>query len=89
MKRVLVLVEGQTEERFVKGQLQPHLWPMGVDPQPKIATTKRVKTGPDFKGGVITFSQAENDLRRLLNDSGASSVTTLLDFYGFPRDFNG
>jgi len=52
MHRVLILAEGQTEERFVKDILQPHLWPFGVDPQPKIATTKRIKDGIDFKGGV-------------------------------------
>jgi len=52
MHRVLILAEGQTEERFVKDILQPHLWPFGVDPQPKIAITKRIKGCIDFKGGV-------------------------------------
>ena len=30
MRRVLILVEGQTEERFVKEVLAPHLWDFGV-----------------------------------------------------------
>ncbi len=35
MKRVLVLVEGQTEERFVKDVLAPHLWARGKTPFPR------------------------------------------------------
>lgn len=89
MKRVLVLVEGQTEERFVKDVLCPHLWPRGIDTIPKVVTTKRVKRGPDFKGGITDYQKAENDLRRLLNDTGVASVTTLIDYYGLPTDFPG
>jgi len=89
MKRVLILAEGQTEERFVKDILQPHLLVLGIAIQPKIATTKRVKSGPDFKGGITDFKKVEDDLRRLLGDTGATMVTTLLDFYGFPKDFPG
>lgn len=89
MKRVLVLVEGQTEERFVKDVLCPHLWPRGIDTIPKVVTTKRVKRGPDFKGGITDYKKAENDLRRLLNDTGAASVTTFIDYYGLPADFPG
>ena len=89
MKRVLVLVEGQTEERFVKDVLCPHLWPRGIDTIPKVVTTKRVKRGPDFKGGVTDYQKVENDLRRLLNDTAVASVTTFIDYYGLPDDFPG
>jgi hypothetical protein len=89
VKRVLVLVEGQTEERFVKDVLCPHLWPRGKDTIPKVVTTKRVKRGPDFKGGITDYQKAENDLRRLLNDTGVISVTTFIDYYGLPPDFPG
>ena len=89
MKRVLVLVEGQTEERFVKDVLCPHLWARGVDATPKVATTKHVKRGPDFKGGITDYQKVENDLRRLLGDSDAVSVTTFIDYYGLPADFPG
>lgn len=89
MKRVLILVEGQTEERFVKDVLLPHLQDQDVFPTPKLATTKRVKSGPDFKGGISSFKKIEDDIKRLLNDSDAALVTTMLDFYAFPRDFAG
>lgn len=89
MQRVLVLVEGQTEERFVKDVLQPHLWNKNVHLEPKILTTKRVKRGPDFKGGVTDFAKFEGDLKRLLGDTGAAMITTMLDYYGLPDDFPG
>jgi hypothetical protein len=89
MRRVLILVEGLTEERFVKDVLQSHLWRVGVHPEPKIATTKRVKRGRDFKGGITDFQKVDKDLRRLLGDTGASLVTTLIDYYGLPEDFPG
>jgi hypothetical protein len=89
MKRVLVLVEGQTEERFVKDVLRPHFWEREIDVTPKIATTKRVKRGPDFKGGITDYQKVENDVRRLLSDTDAAAVTTFIDYYGLPSDFPG
>jgi hypothetical protein len=89
MKRVLVLVEGQTEERFMKDVLCPHLWGREIDVTPKIATTKRVKRGPDFKGGITDYQKVENDVRRLLSDTDAAAVTTFIDYYGLPSDFPG
>lgn len=89
MRRVLVLVEGQTEERFVKDVLCDHLWPRGIDAVPKVATTKRVKRGPDFKGGITDYQKVENDLRRLLGDTAVVSVTTFIDYHALPHDFPG
>ncbi|MDZ7365092.1 MAG: DUF4276 family protein [candidate division KSB1 bacterium] len=59
MKRILILSEGQTEERFVKNVLRPALWLKGIDIIPKIVTTKRVKKGPDFKGGITEYRKVE------------------------------
>jgi hypothetical protein len=89
MKQVLVLVEGPTEERFVKDVLAPYCWTQGKNPIPKVATTKRVKRGPDFKGGITDYQKVENDLQRLLGDTGAVAVTTFIDYYGLPADFPG
>lgn len=87
-KRALVLVEGQTEERFVKDILGPAFWNRDLYLYPTILVTKRVKDGPNFKGGVTRFARFENDLRRLLRAGGAV-VTTMLDHYGLPTDFPG
>ena len=89
MKKVLVLVEGQTEERFVKDVFYPHLHQSGIYLIPKIATTKRVKSGPDFKGGIISYERVRNDIIRLLRDTNAACVTTMFDLYGLPSEFPG
>jgi hypothetical protein len=90
MKRGLILVEGQTEERFVKQVLQPHLTLIDLYLVPTLLTTKVVKNGRNFKGGVTTFGKFESDLRRLLGGSGNGGlVTTLLDYYRLPQDFPG
>lgn len=89
MKRALVLVEGFTEERFVKDVLQEHFWVMNLHLDPTILVTKRVKDGPHFKGGVTNFKKFENDVRRLLHGAGNALVTTFLDYDGLPGDFPG
>lgn len=87
MNRLLILVEGQTEEAFVKNLLSPHLIGFGVFPVPKLIYTKRLPDRPDFKGGVATFGKIEKELRLLLGDSGACAVTTMIDYYRLPHDF--
>lgn len=89
MKRALILVEGQTEERFVKQVLQPHLLSLHLSIIPTLLTTKVVKNGPNFKGGVTSFEKFESDLRRLLGGAGSALVTTMLDYYRLPDDFPG
>jgi hypothetical protein len=88
-KRVLILVEGQTEERFVKDVLGPAFWARELFFSPTLLVTKRVKDGSNFKGGVTNFSKFRNDAVRLLNSAGGALVTTMLDYYGLPSDFPG
>lgn len=87
MGRILILVEGQTEERFVKDVLNPIFDNGELFLIPTIITTKVVKNGPNFKGGVNSYSAIKKDTQRLLRDSEAIAVTTMLDYYGLPSDF--
>jgi Domain of unknown function (DUF4276) len=89
LQRVLILVEGQTEEAFVKNALAPYLLIRQVHPIPKIVTTRRKAGSPHDKGGISTYGKVKTDLRLLLKDSNASLVTTLIDYYGLPSDFPG
>jgi hypothetical protein len=87
--RVLILVEGQTEERFVKDVLGPAFFDRKLFFHPTILITKRVKDGPNFKGGVTNFAKFRNDAQRLLTSAGGALVTTMLDYYRLPLDFPG
>ncbi len=89
IKRVLILVEGQTEERFVKDVLAPVYCDRDIFFHSTILVTRRVKNGPNFVGGVTNFAKFSNDLTRLFYDTDAALVTTLLDYYRLPSDFPG
>jgi hypothetical protein len=90
MKRVLIYVEGQTEETFVRDVLAPHLkQTCQIDLRPTLARTKRTKSGQTFKGGIVSYEQVKGDIQRLLGDSNAALVTTMIDYYGLPDNFPG
>lgn len=80
-------MEGQTEERFVKSILAPHLLTKNIFLAVTILNTKTVKDGANFKGGIINYEKVKNDLTRLFHDSSAKLVTTMFDYYGLPTDF--
>jgi len=87
--RLLMLVEGQSEEVFVKRTLAPYLAEHQVYVEPPIVLwTKRFDSGGGFRGGVSDWNQIRRSLVPLMRDSDAW-VTTLLDFYGLPADFPG
>jgi hypothetical protein len=89
LRMIHVLVEGQTEEAFVRDVLFGHFYERGIVLQPTLVVTKRVKSGGHFKGGVVSYHQVRGDVRRLLGDTSAVVVTTMLDYYGLPNDFPG
>ena len=88
-KRVLILVEGQTEERFVKDVLAPAFFDRELFFSPTLLNTKRVKDGANFKGGITTFGKFKYDAQLLLNSAAGALVTTLVDYYRLPNDFPG
>jgi len=88
MTRLLMLVEGQSEELFVRGALASHLARYGVHVQPIVLWTKRLPRGGGFRGGVSNWNQIRRNLLPLIGD-GNAWVSTLLDFYGLPEDFPG
>jgi hypothetical protein len=87
--KAFVLAEGQTEETFLRDLVSPHLASHGLHLTPVLASTKRVKSGHKFRGGVVSYRQVETDLRPLLADSSAAVVTTMIDYYRLPADFPG
>lgn len=89
MRKVLVLAEGPTEERFIKEAVNPELEQKRLHLQPVIVATKRVNAGGKFKGGVPSYEKVRREVLNLLGDSSALIVTTMLDFYGLPESFPG
>ena len=88
MNRVLVLVEGQTEEIFVRDVLGPALTDHHVWITPVLITTKRVKDGPNHKGGAVTWDRVVGDITRCCADSNVVAITTMVDYYGLGDGFD-
>lgn len=81
MARVIALVEGPTEEKFVRELLAPDLGAVGVG---IVATTYG---RPRLQGGVPSWSKAAREIIKLLKQDTTRYVTTMFDYYGMPRDW--
>jgi len=66
MKRVLLLVEGTTEEIFIKEILAPHLATFGKWPEVTMVCSRREEGKRKYRGGGFTYGKFRNDLRLLL-----------------------
>lgn len=81
--RLLVHVEGQTEETFVNELLAPHLAARGYSTvSARLLGTARLRSR---RGGIIAWSSVRRDIiRHLRTDAGCVS-TTMVDYYGMPK----
>jgi hypothetical protein len=80
---VVVLVEGPTEQRFIKQLLAPYMAERGVYLAPIILDK------PGEKGGDIKFARAKNDIGKHLKQRGETWITLLVDYYGIRGDWPG
>jgi hypothetical protein len=80
---VVVLVEGPTEQRFIKQLLVPYMAERGVYLTPIIFDK------PGEKGGDIKFARAKNDIGKHLKQRGETWITLLVDYYGIRGDWPG
>lgn len=81
-----ILVEGQTEAKFVKEVLKPHLNPQGIYPKPYLVTTDRSQ---NICGGSANYAKIKNEINRLWREKNSQPVmlTTMFDLYGLPTGF--
>ena len=81
-----ILVEGSTEEKFVKEILKPHLNPQGIYPKPYLVPTNRLK---NIGGGSANYAKIKNEIDRLWKEKNNQPVilTTMFDLYKLPTDF--
>jgi len=84
VKRFYLLVEGQTEETFVRDLLVPHYSRLNL-----FLTPILLSTSPGHKGGVTSYGKVKRQIVRLCRQDGAAVVSTFLDLYGLPMDFPG
>lgn len=80
---VVALVEGRTEEIFIKALLSPYLARTEVYMTPIILT----KSGQN--GGDVRFARAKNDIERHLKQRRETWLTLLVDYYGIKSDWPG
>lgn len=83
MKRLFIIVEGQTEESFVNEVLTPHLRSMvspALDIRATLITTNQSKNS---KGGFVNYQHLRNDAKRLLKQQDVI-VSMLVDFFRCP-----
>lgn len=83
MKRVYVIVEGQTEEAFVKGPLAETMSETNVLLYPIILGVA------GHKGGRTSYSRLRKDLLKQLKQDRTAYCSTMIDFYGLGTGFPG
>ena len=87
MKRVIFIVEGDTEISFIQKCIMPYLYQKGftnpMNAQKIITNRKKNK-----KGGNVAFDYLKNDIERVAATRNVL-ITTFLDFFRLPTDFPG
>lgn len=88
MSRVHLIVEGQTEETFIKTLLAPYLGKFGVYVDARCVETGR-KGAMRFRGGMTSYVKAKNDIKTWMLEDSAARISTMFDLYRLPKDFPG
>lgn len=88
MTRILVHVEGQTEEEFVNSVLAPHLYDKGfTGVSARLIGRSRVRKN---RGGTCPWEAVHTEIARHLSQDAEAFGTTLVDYYALPLgDPNG
>jgi len=80
MNRVRVLVEGQTEQDFIRYILKPYF-----DTRQVYLHAVKLRR----QGGITRYAKAKDVIVRSLKEDAALICTTMVDFYGMPADWPG
>ena len=79
--RIHIVVEGQTEEEFVKEVLAPEFASRGISADARLIGV------PGRKGGLVSWARLRVDIRELLRGDRSAFTTTLFDFFRIGTDF--
>ena len=82
MTRLLVHVEGQTEEQFVNELLAPHLYGCGFSSvSARLVGNARQR---DRRGGIKSWNTVRREIANHLKGDPGCLATTMVDYYGMP-----
>lgn len=87
MTRLLIHVEGETEETFVNEVLAPHLYQAGYTKiGARLLGNARQR---DRRGGVRAWMSVRKDILNHLKEDAECLATTMVDYYGLPQSGAG
>lgn len=85
MPRLLIQVEGQTEETFVNEVLAEHLLAFGCE-----SVSARLVGNPRMKrGGIRPWLNVRRDMIRHLKQDKSAVAAIMVDYFGLPHDWPG
>lgn len=86
MPRLLIHVEGQTEETFVNEVLRPHLIIVGYENVgARLLGNARARSR---RGGIKSWGVVRSDISRHLSGDTGCLATMMVDYYALPSDPN-
>jgi len=84
MQRLLIHVEGETEETFVNEVLAPHLYRFGyASISARLVGNSRQR---GRRGGIRGWDTVRTDILRHLKEDPGSIGTTMVDYYALPQE---
>lgn len=82
MKRLYIIVEGQTEQEFVNSMIAPYMQQHGV----YSVTPVLIRTSKTGRGGFVNYEHLKNDARKLLCSKKTDFVVSMfVDFFRIPE----
>ena len=85
MTRLLIHVEGPTEETFVSQALAPYLYRVGIFVSALIMGPAQSRNN---RGGVVAWPIARKGILDNLKEDREIIVSTMVDYYGMPASAN-
>ncbi|NVK64154.1 MAG: DUF4276 family protein [Flavobacteriales bacterium] len=82
MNRIIVVVEGQSEEEFIKSVVAPYLLKYSIYITPIV-----VRTSKNFKGGIVSYAKFKYHVELILKQDKTALVTSMIDYFRLPNDF--
>ena len=82
MKRLYIIVEGQTEQEFVNSMIAAYMQQHGV----YTVTPLLIRTSKTGRGGFVNYEHLKNDAKKLLSSKKSDLVvSTFVDFFRIPE----